>query len=276
MPTADELSAVYDADEYYTQLAPQFGASAADRVRRAVHEAFWGYPSTRSDAELALLRIGLRPLRGRGLPVPYPGDRPVLDIGCGNGQLLLELEAAGCTNLYGVEPTVGAADLARKWTNGRIHAGVLETADLPERYFYLVVMNQVLEHVPSPTATLAAVRKLIREDGMLYLTVPNFAAFEASLFGSHWSGLRIPAHLHHFTPGPLRALLERAGFHIVTWRTDTVLSITASSADDWGQAQSAAWKRWLGGIPRLVYAPLVSVADLLGRGQMLRLVAKCV
>ena len=91
--------------------------------------------------------------------------------------------------------------------------------------------------------------------------------------GEHWSGLRIPEHLHHFTPKALRSLIESAGFRIVTWRTDTVLAITQETINTWGHARGGAWRRLVARLPSPAHAPASFVADRCGRGQMLRVVA---
>jgi len=273
-PTPQELSAVYDTSAYYTHEEPRISGSRADAIRNAVLNAYWGYPDQRSVLKRLTGALILWPLRERAMPVKYPGSMPVLDIGCGNGQRLLELEARGCTNLYGVEPTAGAADQARKCTRADIRTSLLEEAGLPENHFQLVIMNQVLEHVPSPSATLRTVHEMLRLGGELYLTVPNYGGLEAKLFGKYWSGLQIPAHLHHFTPGPLRKLIEAAGFQVVTWRTDTTLAITAASLRDWNLTNSTRLSRLIAGLPPISLAPATLLADLLGRGQMLRVVAR--
>lgn len=273
-PTAHELSEVYDVGEYYTHERPRIGSGRSDQIRNAVLDTFWGYPNQQGVLSRALQRLALYPLRDRAMPVPFPGDAPVLDVGCGNGQRLLELQARGCTQLYGVEPTAGAAEQARLGTRADIRCCLLEDAGLPESHFQLIIMNQVLEHVPSPTATLNLVRRLLRPGGSLYFTVPNFGSIEAGLFGRHWSGLQIPAHLHHFTPRPLRRLLESCGYDIVTWRTDTVVAITAASIYDWNQAAPSAASRFALKLPRSVLAVPTLLADWTGRGQMLRVVAR--
>jgi 2-polyprenyl-3-methyl-5-hydroxy-6-metoxy-1,4-benzoquinol methylase len=198
---------------------------------------------------------------------------PVLDIGCGNGQRLLELEHCGHNQLYGVEPTVSAAKQAQLATKATIYPTTLEEAPLQKAYFGLVIMNQVLEHVPSPRTTLRAVRGLLRPDGALYLTVPNFGSLEAQTFGEHWAGLRIPEHLHHFTPRALRSLIEGSGLRILTWRTDTVLTITHETTGTWAHARGGAWRQFVARLPRLALAPATLAADLSERGQMLRVVA---
>jgi len=216
----------------------------------------------------------LWPLRSRVMPVHFPGARPVLDIGCGNGQRLLELQAAGCTQLTGIEPTQGAAEQARLATKAAIHTGLLEDAELQDDHFQLVILNQVLEHVPSPRDTLLRIHQLLCRGGELYLTVPNYGSGEAALFGRHWYGLQIPTHLHHFTAEPLRRLLEEAGFEVVVWRTDTALGVTRSSIEAWCEANPSPWRRWLGTLPVLLFAPLTVMTDLVGKGQMLRVVVR--
>jgi 2-polyprenyl-3-methyl-5-hydroxy-6-metoxy-1,4-benzoquinol methylase len=205
--------------------------------------------------------------------VPYPGKLPVLDIGCGNGQRLLELKNHGCTELTGLEPTVGAAEQARRATGADIRTTILEDTALPRSHFGLIVMNQVLEHVPSPRDTLSTVRELLRPDGRLYLTVPNFGSWEAALFGSEWSGLQVPEHLHHFTRESLLKCLSAAGLRVTWCGTDTVSVVTHTSLRSWSRARPSAWRRWLGSLPVPAWWPATWLADRLGQGQMLRIVA---
>jgi SAM-dependent methyltransferase len=274
--TSDELHAVYEEGDYYTTRPPVISDDFAERLRVAVLRTFWGYGNGTDSASSAVLRILLRPLKYRVMPVPFPRGLPVLDIGCGNGQRLLELQHFGHTQLYGVEPTGGAARQAQRATEATIYPTTLEEAPLQPAHFGLVIMNQVLEHVPSPRTTLRNVRSLLRADGTLYLTVPNFGSLEARVFGEHWAGLRIPEHLHHFTPRALRRLIEESGFRIVTWRTDTVLSITQETIGTWERASGGGWwRRLFVRLPGYMLAPATLAADLCGRGQMLRIVAVC-
>ena len=139
--------------------------------------------------------------------------------------------------------------------------------------FALVVMTSVLDGVKDKVSTGFAGMSW---DGTLYLTVPNFGSLEARVFGEHWAGLRIPEHLHHFTPRALRRLIEESGFRIVTWRTDTVLSITQETIGTWERASGGGWwRRLFVRLPGYMLAPATLAADLCGRGQMLRIVAVC-
>jgi 2-polyprenyl-3-methyl-5-hydroxy-6-metoxy-1,4-benzoquinol methylase len=208
------------------------------------------------------------------MPVKYPGTAPVLDVGCGNGQRLLELQTKGCTNLFGVEPTSESAEQARLHTSADIRCSLLSGAELPEAHFQLVIMNQVLEHVPSPTETLRLIRRMLRPGGVLYLTVPNFSSIESRIFGAHWSGLQVPAHLHHFTAVALRRLLDQSGYEVLTWRTDTVVSVTRLSLTDWCGAAPSLAKKLASKTPSALLLLVTMMLDACGRGQMLRVVAR--
>jgi SAM-dependent methyltransferase len=273
VPTPAELSAVYDGGDYYTTEPARLRQGLVARLQDAVLRTYWGYPGTRSAAERWLGPLVLLPLRRRFLPVPFPGSLPVLDIGCGNGQRLLELQNHGCSQLVGLEPTAGAAEQARLATRADIRTAVLEETELPDGHFGLIIMNQVLEHVPSPKETLAQVRQLMRPDGRLYLTVPNYGSWEARLFGSAWSGLQIPEHLHHFTRDSLLRCLGAAGLRVQWCGTDTVSVVTHTSLRTWARARPSAWRRLLGRLPVALWWPATWAADRLGRGQMLRIVA---
>lgn len=273
VPTLDELSAVYDGGRYYTTEPPRPRTGLGAVLQDAVLRTFWGYPSAPRGLRRALAAVLLRPLRDRFLPVPWPGSDPVLDIGCGNGQRLLELERHGCGALTGLEPTVGAAQQARRATHADIRCTTLEDAGLPTDHFALVILNQVLEHVPSPATTLAAIRSHLRPGGQLYLTVPNFGSTEARLFGPAWEGLQVPEHLHHFTEASLRRLVEDSGLRIRLLRTDSVWSVTRASLQAWGRTRPGGWRGILARLPAQAWLPFMLAADIAGRGQMLRLVA---
>lgn len=191
-PSMQALDLIYDSHGYYTSEPPRLRSGLGGRLHARVQQVFWNAPGGPTGLRRLLWRIALWPLRHRFLPVPCPGPAPVLDIGCGNGQRLLELQAQGCTTLVGVEPTASSAAQAQAHTDARIHHGLLEEADLPQGHFQLAILNQVLEHVPSPTDMLRQIRALLRPGGALYLTVPNYGAAEARCSGRPGRGCSCP------------------------------------------------------------------------------------
>jgi len=66
---------------------------------------------------------------------------------------------------------------------------------------------EILEHLLNPLFVLDGCRDVIRDDGVLYLTVPRRHPHEW-LFG------KSPEHFHEFAPDELRWVVEKAGFRI--------------------------------------------------------------
>lgn len=103
----------------------------------------------------------------------------VLDVGCGHGLYSLDLAYRGAT-LIGCDLDRRALSDAQTSSHGLGldgRAGFL-VADgtelpLPEGGFDLVVCNCVLEHIMDDGAALAAMTRVLRPGGMLYLTVDS-------------------------------------------------------------------------------------------------------
>jgi SAM-dependent methyltransferase len=74
------------------------------------------------------------------------------------------------------------------------------------------MMCHALEHVPSPMATLKAVRPLLGPGGRLVVVCPLIDSLASQWLGAAWFGIDVPRHLTHFTQVTLRRHLEAAGF----------------------------------------------------------------
>lgn len=100
-------------------------------------------------------------------------NRPMsmLDIGCGVGWSLVVAEQKGI-RAQGVEPIKDAAEYA----TGVLKVDVINSlfkADLfRHEEFDLIIMDQVLEHVPDPAQMLEDAFRLLKRDGVLFLGVP--------------------------------------------------------------------------------------------------------
>jgi 2-polyprenyl-3-methyl-5-hydroxy-6-metoxy-1,4-benzoquinol methylase len=116
------------------------------------------------DAELGAPARGvalLEALESAGLSVA--GAR-CLDIGCANGGLLLAAAAKGASRLVGVEISPLRLGSARRLTRGRgVELVPLDAAreELPAGHgpFDVIFCFDVLEHVSSPSATLAFIKR---------------------------------------------------------------------------------------------------------------------
>jgi SAM-dependent methyltransferase len=134
----------------------------------------------------------------------------VLDLGCGDGRLSAELDAAELT----------AADVSRvalERARGRVpQARIAELepdAPLPfgDGAFDLVLCAETIEHVRDVQLLLSEVRRVLRPGGVLALTTPASPPL-----------VRAPdplsPHLRLFTRRSLRRLLDGLGFDVPSLR----------------------------------------------------------
>ncbi len=140
-----------------------------------------------------------------------PPPATVLDVGCYTGQFLAQARAAGYT-VTGLEPSRWAAEHART-AHGLTVAGST-LADLPTgQHFDLITLWDVLEHLPTPHETIAAIAAHSMPGGWLALSTHNLAAPAARLLGGRYPFL-MRMHVAHFTPATLARLLAHHGYVI--------------------------------------------------------------
>ena len=84
-----------------------------------------------------------------------------------------------------------------------------------------VVLADVLEHLRDPATALALVRKSLRDDGRVFISVPNIANITVRLgllvgvFEYRDRGILDHTHLRFYTKRTIRREVEDAGFRIV-------------------------------------------------------------
>lgn len=148
-----------------------------------------------------------------------------LDIGCGDGWILAEIQRYGW-RVVGLERTAESARFAHHVQRVPVIVGSLE-ALRDGAGFDLIVLHQALEHLPDPMTTLRHCYRLLKPGGRLVVAVPNLASWQARWARGDWLHLDVPRHVGHFTPLSLRHALERAGMcwesiRYVSWEYDPI------------------------------------------------------
>lgn len=143
----------------------------------------------------------------------------VLDVGCGSCQSLLELKRTGAC-AYGVEADPNVKSIAEHF-GLNVHIGSIWDEPFPGVSFDLVVMNQVIEHIPNPEKSLALVAKRLKPDGQVVLSFPNAGSIYRKMSGRYWINWHVPYHQHHFTRRSIEVMAEKLGLRIVSARTIT-------------------------------------------------------
>jgi SAM-dependent methyltransferase len=93
-----------------------------------------------------------------------------------------------------------------------VAVGAFETIPLAAASFDVVIFWQSFEHVPDPATALATAARVLRPGGILVVSVPNAASWQARWAGPAWFHWELPRHLYHFAPDTLAATCARAGF----------------------------------------------------------------
>lgn len=143
----------------------------------------------------------------------------LLDVGCGSGTSLLEAKSQGAT-AFGIEADPNVMPIAAA-LGLTIHLGRLRDRPFQDRSFDLIVMNQVIEHLPDPDQALRTLREWLTPNGRMVLVFPNTASLWRRLSGSRWINWHIPYHLHHFDRTHFERMARRCDLEIVRSRTIT-------------------------------------------------------
>ena len=249
------------------QQAKKFSA----KMKRWVLEDYYGYPSTVSSGWSRIVRRvllwpdkTLRELKGRH-PLPWRGEGNVLDVGCGAGGNLKTLQDQGWEP-YGIEISEVAAAHARELVTGNIHTGTLESAPFPPQSFDLILMSHSLEHLPSPVDALRRVHRLLKDDGLLVVSVPNVNSLEYKLFGRWWFQLDTPRHFYHFDKRSLSGLFTQAGFQLHHFRAGVSAIFLMASLDRFWKHRFRKDVPFRKLIDRLIARPVSLIAGHLGYG----------
>ncbi len=143
----------------------------------------------------------------------------VLDVGCAFGFFLSVAQNRGW-DAYGVDVSRFACRYAREQVGVQVFDGTLREVGFDDAFFDVVVMNDVFEHLPDPSAELAEVQRVLRTGGFLFIVTQDVSSAIVRLLGRRWAQYKPREHLYYFSRVTLRLILEKSGFEIVQMRSD--------------------------------------------------------
>ena len=196
------------------------------------------------------------------------GSGRVLEIGASVGTMLLIFKEEGW-EVWGVEPSASAQ--VAKERGIKISKTTFEKAKFPKNYFDLIILNHTLEHMSDPVEVLRRVRILLKKEGMVFIDVPNFGGLSVALMGKRWPFILPEEHIFHFTPKTLQKVLEKAGFKVLHWQTQSGLLECANPCLEVFQSLATFKKRFF---TNILGFPGAFLATLLNRGASLSVIGR--
>jgi 2-polyprenyl-3-methyl-5-hydroxy-6-metoxy-1,4-benzoquinol methylase len=136
----------------------------------------------------------------------------LLDVGSGTGAFALEMKQHGW-QVTGLEPDADARKIAAE-VNKIDLKNISEFYLLPDHSFDAITMWHVLEHVHDLQAYIQKLQSLLKQNGKLFIAVPNYTSKDAAIYQEHWAAYDVPRHLYHFSPASIKVLVEKQGMKI--------------------------------------------------------------
>src|SRR5215211_8539599 len=139
-----------------------------------------------------------------------PQAERALDLGCGDGRLSAQVDAAA---LVAADVSEVALERARRRLPDAEPVRLRPDAPLPlaDNDFDLVLCAEMIEHVRDVQLLLSEIRRVLRPGGEAAIATP-----------AHAPVMRVPdplsPHVRFFTRGSLRRLLEQHGFDVFELR----------------------------------------------------------
>ncbi len=151
-----------------------------------------------------------------------------LEVGCGLGFITAQLQTMGFSG-RGIDPSAKSIALAKQFhprSSELFSRQDLDDAIRAGRTYHLIVMAEVLEHIPDDAAALDNIHRLLKPGSWLVLTVP--AHMSAWTVKDEFAG-----HCRRYEKDALVGLLTKSGFEVerfysfgyplFTWTTDLAL-----------------------------------------------------
>lgn len=140
-----------------------------------------------------------------------PGAK-ILDVGCGTGDNLLFFKRFGWVTA-GVEISAKACCIGNQ-RKLNIFCGPFEKAGFSDNSFDFILLNHTLEHLTNPLISLFEVKRILKSNGTVMISLPNHSSIQAKIFDKFYWQIDSPRHLFSFTPRTFEKMVKKVKLEI--------------------------------------------------------------
>lgn len=139
-------------------------------------------------------------------------NEAVLDIGCGNGQLLKRMYRLGFNNLTGIDPFLDK-DYVYNPQLRLLKKNIFET----DSRYDVIMMHHSLEHMDRQEEVLLKAASLLKEGGRMLIRIPIVSKPLMEKYGVNVVSLDPPRHLFVHSMKSITGLIEKS--NLATYKT---------------------------------------------------------
>lgn len=195
LPKKEEQKEFYPKDYYSYNIKKGMGKSMLHKI-----VDFW-----MKIVKYSFVLLNKQPTDLKILTSWYPWGN-FLDVGCGSGYLGKTIKDYWM-NYFGFE--IGTPETKNSiWYNTDIRK-----ENFDDNKFDIIYISHVFEHIDCPNETLIFLKKILKPNGKMIITIPTVDALNGFLFKGYAVERDIPRHLFNYTKKGVDLLLSWLGFH---------------------------------------------------------------
>lgn len=191
IPSKETIGSYYKSEEYVSHSSSKKGLTN------------WLYNKVRTYTLKQKVKLVQKHTKGTSL----------LDIGSGTGHFLNATIQAGF-KATGLEPDEDAVKFAKS-EFGLDLQEIQNLYTLPDKQFDVLTMWHVLEHVYDLKEDIEQISRVMKDDAVLFIAVPNMNSWDANTYGAFWAAYDLPRHLYHFQENTIKDLFAQQNWSLV-------------------------------------------------------------
>ncbi len=150
--------------------------------------------------------------------LPDLNNKVIVDLGCGDGELISKIAELGAKKAIGIDYSLPAIEIAKQKYTAKNLNFECSNIDQFNQEVDIIITNGTLEHLDEPLDTLINIRKKIKKNGLVYITCPHFYNLRGFIWVTLNKLLNVPMSLtdiHNITPNDIELWSKLSHFKLL-------------------------------------------------------------